>query len=401
MKIAIIGDRGIPARYSGFSTLVEELAVRLVADHKMEVTVYGRTPYFNEHPAQYKGVDLVWLSAPGGKSMESVVHTNRAVLHAALRRRFDLVFIVDPGNGPFCLPLKMRGVPVVYHTDGLGWKRTKWSPLQRRYYKWSEKVTSALADWLVTDSRAMVSYYRSEYNVPCSFIPYGSIVGRPPDSRVLAKHGLTAGGYFLVVARIEPENNTLMVIREYKRSGALRPLVVVGSVPYDSEYARAVAAESDARVKTIGSVFDSGELNGLWQHCYAYLHAHEVGGTNPSLLRAMGAGAACIPLGVEFNREVVGPEVPYFTHAPGSLSALLDHLEARGDEVAALGAAALVRSRQFYRWDAVATGYAGMFRRVCDLHNRRATREQLAAEQFYSPAASTAPAEDWERQPAQ
>ena len=137
-KIAIIGDRGIPAKYSGFSTLVEELAVRLVADHEMEITVYCRTHYYDSRPDEFKGVKCIYLPAPQSKSFESIIHSNLAIFHATLLRKYDLVFVVDPGNAPFALPLVIRGLPTVFHTDGLGWKRQKWSPLQRRYYKWSE-----------------------------------------------------------------------------------------------------------------------------------------------------------------------------------------------------------------------------------------------------------------------
>lgn len=137
MRVAIIGDRGIPARYSGFSTLVEELAVGLVRDHRMDVTVYCRNQYYEERSPIWQGVRCRYLPAPGGKSFESIVHSNLAVLDAAFRR-FDLVFVVDPGNGPFILPLRALCVPVVIHTDGLGWQRRKWNRLQRTYYKWSE-----------------------------------------------------------------------------------------------------------------------------------------------------------------------------------------------------------------------------------------------------------------------
>ena len=394
MHLAIIGDRGIPARYSGFSTLVEELSVRLVQDHGCRVTVYSRKPYFESHPPAHRGVELVWHPAPGGKSFESVLHTTRAVWHASRRGCYDLVFIVDPGNGPFCLPLKARGVPVVFHTDGLGWKRTKWNRLQRAYYKWSERATARLGDWLVTDSRAMVRYYQDAYKVPCSFIPYGSIVGAPPDARVLAEHGLEPGGYYLLVARMEPENNSLLIMREFKRTRTRKPLVVVGSVPYASAYARQVMAESDERVRAIGSIYDSSRLNALWANCYAYLHGHEVGDTNPSLLRAMGTGAACIPLEVPFNREVVGPLPPGFGHEPGSLCRLIDAIDQDPAHVRRLGDAARQRAAEAYRWDAVAAGYAAMFRAVLAERTGSLRRADLAATEFYRPG-QFAGREDW------
>jgi len=150
LRVAMIGDRGIPARYSGYSTLVEEVSTRLVAAHGMDVTVYCRANYLESHPPEYKGVRLVYLSAPGGKSFESLLHSQRAILDAAASR-FDLAFVVDPGNSPLTLPLGLRRMPLVIHTDGLGWQRPKWSPLQRRYYRWSERVSARSGNCQHTD----------------------------------------------------------------------------------------------------------------------------------------------------------------------------------------------------------------------------------------------------------
>ncbi|OJU17931.1 MAG: hypothetical protein BGN95_16910 [Sphingomonas sp. 66-10] len=376
MRIALIGDRGIPARYSGFSTLVEELAVGLVRDHGMDVMVYCRNQYYDSRPPYYKGVNCRYLPAPGGKSFESIVHSNMAILDACARR-FDLAFVVDPGNGPFILPLKAMRVPVVIHTDGLGWQRRKWSPLQQRYYKWSEKASARLADWLVTDSRAMQRYYAQEYDAPSTYIPYSGKVGDEPDAAALERFGVTPGDYYLVVARMEPENNVDLIIREYRAAGVTRPLIVVGSVPYESDYARAIALEDDGQVRCVGGVFESAALNALYRHCAFYLHGHEVGGTNPSLLRAMHWGAPCLPINVVFHREVVGDDNPYFDKAPGHLAALLRALDGDADRRAALGRAAQARAAAVFRWDAVVDGYATLFRHVVA---QRRTGRQAAPE---------------------
>lgn len=360
----------------------------------MDVTAYCRKPYYSEHPSTYKGVKLVWLPAPGGKSLESIFHSNLSILHAAVKGA-DVAFVVDPGNGPFCLPLRVAGIPVVCHTDGLGWKRTKWGPLQRKYYRWAERITAWWVNWLVTDNGHMQEYYRSNYKADSTFIPYGSIVGAAPDSRVLAELGLKSGEYWLVVARMEPENNTDIIIREYKRSGARLPLIVVGGVPYRSAYHDAIRAQADDRVRIVGSVYDSGKLNGLYQHCFAYLHGHEVGGTNPSLLRAMGAGAACIPVQVGFNTECVGEEVPTFEKTPGSLAGLLDELEAVPARVAGFRRICRDRSRTLYRWDAVAAAYAKVFRLMHEVRKGRAERAELARCRAYAPETFNATFEDW------
>ncbi len=393
LKIAIIGDRGIPARYSGFSTLVEELALGLVHGHGMTATVYCRNHFYEDHSPDYRGVERVFLPAPGGKSFESIVHSNLAIAHAAARG-YDVAFVVDPGNGPFLTPLRLRGTPTVLHTDGLGWQRRKWSPLQRKYYKWAEKASVSMADWLVTDSRAMQAYYRSEYRAPSTFIPYSGDVGEAPTDGGLARYGLERGGYYLVVARMEPENNVDLIIREYRAAKTTRPLVVVGGSPYPTDYAQAIAAESDEKVRCVGGVFESEILNGLYRDCYAYLHGHEVGGTNPSLLRAMHAGAPCIPIDVSFHREVVGEAGLYFEKSPGHLAEILSRVDLEPEAMAWRGAQARRRERSLYRWDAVVDAYAKLFQTLAQRPGgRRPSAEQLA-EEFYRPdafAETTAP----------
>lgn len=384
LRVALIGDRGIPARYSGFSTLIEEIATRLAAEHGMDVTVYCRKQYFDAHPAEYRGVKLRYHHAPGGKSFESLLHSARAILDA-VRERFDAVLVVDPGNGPLTLPLALARIPFALHTDGKGWQRTKWNALQRRYYKWSEWWSARLASWLVADSPAMQAYYREEYAAPSSYIPYGSVVGGPPSDRALAEYGLQPGRYHLCVARLEPENNVDLVIREYKRSRALLPLVYVGAARYESAHSRAVMGEADGRVKCLGAVYDADLLNGLYRHCRTYVHAHEVGGTNPSLLRAMGAGAACVPIDVVYHREVMGESGRYFTKEEGRLGAILEELERDDAEVRRLGTLAQSRADSLYRWDAVASAYAQLFRSLVEARRNGPSAASLLAGDIYHP----------------
>jgi glycosyltransferase involved in cell wall biosynthesis len=382
LRIAIIGDRGIPARYSGFSTLVEQLALRLVHEHGMEVTVYCRNHYYEEHPKTWQGVRCVWLPAPGGKSLESIVHSNLAFLHAATQG-YDLAFVVDPGNAPFVMPLVLARVPTVFHTDGLGWQRRKWTPFQQRFYKWTEKVCARLATGLVTDARAMQAYYREQYDAGSVFIPYSGDVGDAPSDECLSRFGVEKDQYYLVVARMEPENNVDLIIREYRASGLSKPLIVVGGSPYPTDYSDRVVAESHGVVRCVGGIFESAILNGLYRNCAAYLHGHEVGGTNPSLLRAMHWGAACIPIDVVFHREVLGTDNPFFGTAPGALAALLLAIDTADDERRRLGHAARDRARRLYRWGAVADAYAGLFRDIVVARGKRAMRAILARDYYH------------------
>jgi glycosyltransferase involved in cell wall biosynthesis len=357
LRVALIGDRGIPARYSGFSTLVEEVSTRLVEKHGMTVTVYCRSQYFDQRPRQYKGVHLNYMHAPGGKSFESLLHSGRALAHAAFQN-YDAVIVVDPGNGPLTWPLLLTRTPYAIHTDGKGWQRAKWGWLQRKYYKWSEWWSARLATWLITDSLAMREYYLSEYGADSSYLPYGSYVGDEPVAEILDELGLAPGGFHLVVARLEPENNIDYIIREYKASRARMPLVYVGGARYESEWSRRVMSESSGSIHCIGPVYESARLNGLYRHCRTYLHGHEVGGTNPSLLRAMGMGAACVPINVAYHREALGEHGLYFEKDEGGLGAIIEWLEKDDNEVERLRRLAQTRADHLFRWDAVALGYA-------------------------------------------
>jgi len=363
LRVAFLGGRGIPARYSGFDSLIEELSTRLVAAHGMDVTVYCRRRYYDERPATWRGVRCLYLRAVPGKGIESISHTCRSVLHAC-RGGYDVVFVVDPANAPFVLPLRLLGKRLVFHTDGLGWKRSKWSRLSRRYYKWVEGYCARVATSLVTDARAMQRYYREEWGADSTFLPYGSETGGSAVDDGLEAFGVRAGAYWLVVARIEAENNTELIVRGFLESGVEGPLLVVGGARYGSAYSRRLFGLACDRVRFAGGVYEAAILNGLYGNCRAYLHGHEVGGTNPSLLRAMRWAAPCLAVDVEFNREVLADTGRYFTKEPGALAALLREVDGVPAALRRLGERAAERARTAYRWDDVAAGYADLFRRV-------------------------------------
>lgn len=362
-RVAMIGGRGIPANYSGFDTLIEELSVRLVQRHGMDVTVYCRRHYYEDRPPAYRGARCVYLPAVRGKGVESILHTTVSVLHSCFRQ-FDVVFVVDPANAPFVLPLKLLGRPVVFHTDGLGWKRSKWGAFSRRYYRWVEGFCGRVATALVTDAEAMRRYYRETWGRDSTFLAYGSETGGGAVDDGLARFGLEAGGYFLVVARLEPENNTELIVREHQASGVAAPLIVVGGARYGSPWSERLFALAGERTRFTGGIYEAPVLNGLYRGCRAYLHGHEVGGTNPGLLRAMAWGAPCLAVDVDFNREVIGPGGRFFGKEPGALARILRETDADPAGLRRLGDAAAARARTAYRWDDVADGYAALFRRV-------------------------------------
>lgn len=367
LRVALVGTRGVPARYGGFETCVEEVGRRLAA-RGHDVTVYCRSAAHERRtaPTEYLGMRLVQLPVLRRRSLETLGHTGLSVAHL-LRHRTDAAIVFNAANSPWLPVVRAARIPVATHVDGLEWQRAKWGPLGKRYYRWAESLSVRWSDALIADAGGIQDYYRDEFAAPAELIAYGApLVGDRSDR--LGELGLSAGGYHLVVARFEPENHVDLVVDGYRRSGARLPLVVVGSAPYADEYTRSVHALADERVRFLGGVWDQELLDQLYAGAVLYLHGHSVGGTNPSLLRAIGAGTATNAYDVVFNREVLGDSGRYFT-TPAQLATQIEEAEA-APAVTQARAAAARRAAQRYDWEAVADRYEDLCRRL----RRRAVR---------------------------
>ncbi|NEK57764.1 glycosyltransferase family 1 protein [Geodermatophilus sabuli] len=350
----MVGTRGVPARYGGFETAVEEVGRRLV-ERGHRVVVYCRTvPGADALPsAEHLGMELVHLPAARTRALETLSHTALSVAHLTAHRT-DAAFVFNAANSPLLPVLRAARIPVATHVDGLEWKRAKWGPTGRRYYRAAEALAVRWSDALIADAQGIADYYRDAFDAPTSLLTYGAPLIEPGADR-LGELGLEPRGYHLVVARFEPENHVDVVVEGYAASSAAQPLVVVGSAPYADEYTRRVHALADDRVRFLGGVWDQQLLDQLYANCSTYLHGHSVGGTNPSLLRAIGAGAAVTAYDVDFNREVVADAGRYF-RTPQDVARQLAAAEA--DPVGVLRAGQ--RARELaggYDWDQVAAGY--------------------------------------------
>jgi glycosyltransferase involved in cell wall biosynthesis len=389
VSIAMVGTRGVPARYGGFETAVEEIGRRL-ADAGHRVVVYCRTvPGAQEPPpAEHLGMELVHLPAARRRSLETLSHTALSVRHL-LAHRTDAAILFNAANSPLLPALRAARIPVATHVDGLEWKRAKWGGTGRRYYRAAEAFAVRWSDALIADAVGIADYYRREFDAPTTLLTYGAPLIEPGADR-LAELGLEPGGYHLVVARFEPENHVDVIVDGYRRSPAAKPLVVVGSAPYSDEYTARVHGLADDRVRFLGGVWDQTQLDQLYSNCFTYLHGHSVGGTNPSLLRALGGGAAVLAFDVDFNREVTAESGRYWRDAD-DVAALVTAAEADPSGVYSDG----VRARELatgYDWDAVATGYEQLARRlvVRDVPARRPSGRRTANSTAI-PAADPAP----------
>lgn len=361
LSIAMLGTRGAPAHYGGFETAVEEVGSRL-AGRGHRVRVYCRTGN-SEVGNTYRGMDLVTLPALRQRTLETLSHTGLSALHL-LTHRTDAAFVFNAANAPFLPVVQASRIPVATHVDGLEWKRAKWGRNGKRYYRAAETASVWFSDALIADAQGIADYYRAEYDVPTELLTYGAPILTDVVSDKLAELGLEPGGFHLVVARFEPENHVDLIVAGYVRSSATRPLVVVGSAPYADTYTARIReiAGDDPRVRLVGGVWDQDLLDQLYAHSLTYLHGHSVGGTNPSLLRAIGAGAATLAWDVSFNREVIGEHGRYFSRL-ADVAALVEQSEADPEAERVRGKNLQVRARA-YDWDAVADGYENLARRL-------------------------------------
>ncbi len=360
----MVGTRGVPAAYGGFETAIEEVGKRLV-ERGHDVVVYTRGS--KSSAKEYLGMRVVHLPAVPIKQVETLSHTGLSTLHLMLHRRPDAAFVFNAANSPFVPLLRMRRVPTALHMDGLEWRRSKWGPRGRAYYRWAEQFGVRTADAMISDAPGIADYYTHQFAVPTELIRYGAPILESSPGRSLVQYGVEPGGYHVVVARFEPENHVLEIVEGYHRSTAQKPLLVVGSAPYSAEYTDRIAAvaASDPRIRLLGGVYDQELLDTLYADATTYAHGHSVGGTNPSLLRAMGAGTAVIAFDVPFNREVLNGN-GWFFRSVDEATIAFEAAESSPAKVAELSSAVQEHARNHFRWDDVAVAYEDLARRLAE-----------------------------------
>jgi glycosyltransferase involved in cell wall biosynthesis len=356
MRIAILGTRGIPANYGGFETFAEELSTRL-AERGHQVVVYCRA---RRAEAVYRGVRLQYLPTIRHKYLDTIAHTFISTIHL-LAHRVDVALYCNGANAIFTAMPRLSGMPVALNVDGLERKRKKWNGLARAWYLVSERLSTLLPNEVVSDARAIQDYYRQRYGKRTTFIPYGAEIGRVESTEVLAKLGLERGRYFLYVSRMEPENHPLQVRQAFERVSTDMKLALIGDAPYARDYIRQVRDTRDARIVMPGAIYGPG-YHELDSHCFAYIHATEVGGTHPALIEAMGRGALVLYRDTPENAEVAGDAgIPFTDDLAEKIEQVLAMPE---DDRQELRRRAIERVRQRYCWDAVADAYESLFQSI-------------------------------------
>jgi glycosyltransferase involved in cell wall biosynthesis len=358
MRLAILGSRGFPSTYGGYETLVRNLGPYLVeAGHEVTVYCRARSPA-NQRIWTHSGVRCIATPGLDTKSVSTLTFGLTASLDASFRQ-FDSALVLNIANG-FWLPLLHASrTPFAVNTDGIEWERGKWSRIGRATFRAGAWMTARNADSLICDSRAIGAIWKDRFSRESVFIPYGASVLEHVEREGVDSLGLRQTPYMLVVARLAPENNVALALDAIELLGARAPMaVIVGSANFDSPIeGRLRTMEAAGRLKWLGHVDDQRVLTQLWAHSAVYVHGHSVGGTNPALLQALGAGAPTLALDTPFNAEVLPHAQHLFPHDPQILATRIqDVASSRSlqDTMVERGRG-IIRER--YSWDAVCRAY--------------------------------------------
>jgi glycosyltransferase involved in cell wall biosynthesis len=314
LKIAIAGCRGIPNYYGGFEKLAECLSVGLV-NKGHDVTVYNS----HNHPYKQKefhGVHIThcydpeyWLGTPG----QFVYDWN--CIRDLRARNFDVILFLGYTSNTIWAKFFPKKPVIISNMDGLEWKRAKYNMGTRQFLKYAEKWATRSSDFCIADSIVIQNYLEKKYNIRCKYIPYGSEMARLNDQQLLAPYHLATQEYYLLMARMEPENNIGTILDGFYKSSSKRKFVVVGDTNNSFGQRLVKKFREDQRILFAGAVYNQTVTHTLKYFSHLYFHGHTVGGTNPSLLEAMGSGALIAAHQNEFNRAVLQKDAYYFKTA--------------------------------------------------------------------------------------
>ncbi|MCH4123825.1 MAG: DUF1972 domain-containing protein [Levilactobacillus sp.] len=386
-EVFIIGSKGIPARYGGFESFVEQLTARK-SSSQIHYNVACRRDLSENKSDFYEhnGACCFNVDVPKVGAAKAIMYDVRAFKQAmkmieerSIRR--PIVYVLACRIGPFIHQLKKKLKEVdgslFVNPDGHEWLRAKWSWPVRRYWKISEKLMVRYADLLICDSRNIEKYIKNDYvrySPKTTFIAYGSDPVNSSlttsDNQVKSwfkKNAVELNNYFLIVGRFVPENNYKVMIREFLNSKTHKDLVIISNVEKNKFYqqlSKETGFEYDDRIKFVGTVYDVNLLKFIRENAFAYLHGHEVGGTNPSLLEALSSTKLNLLLDVGFNREVGKTSAFYWNKQIGNLASLISKCEnLSSDEIEDMGILSSRQVEKYYGWKKIVSEYELTFLR--------------------------------------
>lgn len=312
LKIAIAGTRGIPNHYGGYEQAVTFLADGL-AKKGHTVTVYNS----HSHPykeKKWKEVEIIHCYDPEERigTAGQFLYDLNCIRHAR-KQEYDILLFMGYTSSSVWGRFFPQKPIIISNMDGLEWKRSKYAKPVRHFLKYAEKLAVRFSQYHIADSVTIKKYLDEKYTINSQFIPYGATISSALSADTLNEFNVKPGEYYLLIARMEPENNIEMILDGYMASGSGDKFLVIGNARnyYGQKLVQKYITSSN--VHFAGALFDQHKLDNLRAYCKLYFHGHSVGGTNPSLLEAMAAGCVIAAHQNEFNASVLGNEACYFS----------------------------------------------------------------------------------------
>ncbi|MDO9419020.1 MAG: DUF1972 domain-containing protein [Herminiimonas sp.] len=355
-KLIILGTRGVPAQHGGFETFAEKLSVYLVAQG-WEVVVYCQEdvagPVFE---SAWEGVKRVHIPVAREGSAGSVIFDWHAAWHAS--KQSGLILTLGYNTAIFNVIQRIKGQVNVINMDGIEWKRDKWSGVAKAWFWLNERIGCYVGNHLVADHPAIKAHLATRVSeAKITTIPYGGDEVTTADASKLEKFGLQPGQFSVIIARPEPENSFLEMVTAFATKPRDHKLVVLGKFDAaNNAYHRAVIAAGGPDVLFPGAIYDKAVVGALRFFSRFYLHGHTVGGTNPSLVEAMGAGCAVMAHDNQFNRWVAGESAAYFKNQY-ECEALFDELLIDDKKLGVMREGSRLRFQEYFTWERILGEY--------------------------------------------
>ncbi|MFA6866935.1 MAG: DUF1972 domain-containing protein [Clostridia bacterium] len=362
MKIGIIGTRGIPNQYGGFEQFADILSQGLTKKGN-DITVYCSANH-SYTKDEYKGVHLIHKYDPENKigTIGQFIYDLGCILDAR-KKKFDIIYLLGYGSSSIWQRIlyKKKAI-VITNMDGLEWKRSKYSYPVQKFFKYAEKLAVKYSDYLVADSIGIQEYFSKKYSVKSEYYPYGSFIFTKQDDTCLTKYNLKKYNYDMLIARFEPENNIDMVLEAFSKSSVNRKFILIGDykrTKFGNELY--VKYEKDSRIHFIGGLYNQGDLDNLRYFSNLYFHGHSVGGTNPSLLEAMGSSALICYHDNVFNKYIVGNDGLPFSNSETLKNIIETTDKSKYQKFVSNN---LDKISKIYNWDIITDQYEKFFSRI-------------------------------------
>lgn len=361
LKIAIIGSRGYPLVYSGYETLVKELSERLVKKGHI-VRIYCHKYLFKNRPKKINGIELLYMPSIKSKILAQLYNSFFSFFHVCFSNT-DVVLVVNSANGPFGILTKLFRKKSCINVDGLEWLRPKWKGVGSIYFKLSSKLATLFFDKIITDSKEMKKVYFNDFNSDSSIILYGSTMYKSKNTDFLSKFELIKNRYYLIVGRLIPDNNIKLIIDAFLKSKSNNKLVIVGDVPYKDSYAESIKKIKSKNLILTGYVRCQKHLSQLYNNCFGYVHGHEFGGTNPTMINALDLNCQILSLNTKFNIEMLeNKKAVFFDKNEFSIVKSFHFFEKNIEKIRYQNSKYKIPKK--YYWNYISTQYENLFKKL-------------------------------------